>query len=112
MKITRKFILGSAFERGWKALGLQDNDLRRLQQSLLENPKLGDVIQGTGRLRKCRFAFEHRGKSGSARVCYIDFEKQETLYLLAVFAKKEQENLSQAERNALKKQISRLEEYL
>ena len=112
MKITRKFILGTAFEHSWKALGFHDEDLRRLQHELLENPKAGDVIRGTGRLRKLRFAFDHRGKSGSTRVCYVDFETKEILYLLVVFAKNEQENLSKAECNELKKKIDILEKQL
>ena len=86
-----------------------DDDLRRLQKELLQNPKTGDVIRGTGRLRKMRFAFEHRGKSGSTRVCYVDFEIKEVIYFLAVFAKNEQENLTKEERNILKKKIDILE---
>ncbi len=112
MIITRICILGSAFELSWKALGFQDNDLRRLQHDLLENPKAGDVIRGTGRLRKYLFAFKRRGKSGSTRVCYVDFEEKQTVYLLAVFAKNEQENLSKSERNILKKKIDILEKSL
>ena len=86
-----------------------DDDLRRLQEELLQNPKKGDVIRGTGRLRKMRFAFQHHGKSGSTRVCYVDFEIKEVIYLLAVFAKNEQENLTKEERNILKKKIDILE---
>lgn len=56
-----------------------------------------------------RFAFEHRGKSGSTRICYVDFEVKEVIYLLAVFAKNEQENLTKEERNILKKKIDILE---
>ena len=66
-------------------------------------------MRGTGRLRKMRFSFEHQGKSGSTRVCYVDFEVQEAIYLLAVFAKNQKENLSKAERNLLKKKIDILE---
>ena len=109
LKITRKFVLGSAFEKAWKSLGFKDEDLRRLQKELLQNPKVGDVIRGTGRLRKMRFAFEHRGKSGSTRICYVDFEVKEVIYLLAVFAKNEQENLTKEERNILKKKIDILD---
>lgn len=109
LKIIRKFILGTSFEKAWKSLGFVDDDLRRLQKELLQNPKTGDVIRGTGRLRKMRFAFEHRGKSGSTRVCYVDFEIKEVIYLLAVFAKNEQENLTKEERNILKKKIDILE---
>ena len=111
-KVRRMFIQATAFVRAWKTLGFTDEDLRRLELMLLKNPKIGDVITGTGRLRKVRFAFPNRGKSGSVRVCYVDFEEKEILYLFAVFAKNEQENLSQAECNMLKKQIEILESNL
>ena len=106
------FVYGTAFSRTWKELGFSDDDLRRLENSLLQNPKLGNVIRGTGRMRKMRFAFPYRGKRGSVRVCYVDFEKYAILYLLAIFAKNEQDNLNTAECNSLKKQIDRLEETL
>lgn len=112
MEVKRTFIQTRAFTKLWEHLGFWDSDLRRLENDLLLNPKAGNVIQGTGRMRKIRFAFEGRGKSGSARVCYVDFEAQETIYFLAVFAKNELENLSKAERNALKKQIDVLENNL
>ena len=112
LKVKRMFIQATIFTKLWKNLGFVDEDLRRLEITLLENPKAGDVIQGTGRLRKLRFAFPNRGKSGSVRVCYVDFEEKEIIYLFAVFAKNEQENLSQAERNFLKKQIEILEKNL
>ena len=79
---------------------------------MLEDPKAGSVIPGTGRLRKLRFAFPDRGKSGSVRVLYIDFEQQERIFLLNVFAKNEQENLTQEQRNNIKKSLLRLEEEL
>lgn len=109
MIIKRKFIIGTAFDKIWSSLGLKDTDLRRLQHDLLANPKVGPIIKGTGRLRKMRFSFEHRGKSGSMRVCYVDFEEFNIIYLLAIFVKNEQENLSRAECNILKKKIDLLE---
>lgn len=102
----------SAFSKSWESLGFTDKDLRRLENELLQNPKVGSVIKGTGRMRKMRFSFEGKGKSGSTRVCYVDFEIKETIFLLAVFAKNEVENLSKAERNILKKQIDVLENSL
>lgn len=112
MEIKRTFIQTRAFTRSWENLGFTDDDLHRLENELLHNPKIGAVIRGTGKMRKMRFAFEGRGKSGSTRVCYVDFEIKETIYLLAVFAKNELENLSKAERNYLKKQIEILENNL
>ena len=112
MKIERMFIQSSQFSRMWKTLGFSDEDLRRLETTLLENPKAGSVIVGTGRLRKIRFAFPHQGKSGGVRVCYVDFEEKGICYLLALFAKNEQENLTADERNILKTKIDLLDSTL
>lgn len=94
-----------SFRSDWKALGLTDSDLRRLQEELLANPKTGNAIQGTGGVRKMRFAFENRGKSGSVRIIYVDFEIHEKLYLLTAYPKSEKDNLTKAERNELKKLV-------
>ena len=110
-KIQREFIHGKKFDEQWRALGLDDDDLKDLQNILLKNPKIGAVIQGTGRLRKMRYAFKNRGKSHSARVCYVDFEIYGKIFLVMVFAKNEMENLSQAEKNSIKILIERLEKY-
>lgn len=112
MIIKRTFIQTSTFTKSWKELGFNDSDLRRLENELLQNPKVGNVIRGTGRLRKMRFAFEGRGKSGSTRVCYVDFEIKETIFLLAVFVKNEIENLLMEERLKLKHQIDILDDNL
>ena len=100
------------FDRQWQKMGLGDNELLLLQETLLENPKAGKVIKGTKGLRKIRIAFEGQGKSGSGRVTYIDFTVHETIYLITAFSKKEKDNLSQAERNAIAKIIVRLEQGL
>lgn len=68
---------------------------------LLDDPKIGAVLQGTGGIRKVRFAYENRGKSGSIRVIYIDFEVYEKIFLLTAFAKADQANLTAKERNDL-----------
>lgn len=68
-------------------------------------------MQGTGGIRKLRFAFENRGKSGSARVCYLDIETREEIHLLDVFAKNEKDNLSMQERNNLKQLVEFIKEF-
>lgn len=90
------------FTKKWISLGLSDDDLRHLQNILIENPKAGAVMQGTGGLRKVRFAFPNSGKSGSVRVCYIDIEGVLEIHLIDVFAKNEKENLSKEERNQIR----------
>ena len=56
-----------------------------------------------------RFSFPHRGKSGSVRVIYVDCEVYERIYLITAFQKADQDNLSKAERNDLKKLVEFLE---
>ena len=92
--MTRTFVELPIFRSRWDDLGLDDSDLRRLQMELLEDPKVGDVMRGTGGVRKMRFSFEHKGKSGGVRVIYVDFEVYEKIYLLTAYTKNEKDNLS------------------
>lgn len=64
-------------------------------------PKAGDLIQGTGGVRKLRWSRGGRGKSGGVRVIYYFHSEALPLYLLTVFGKGEKADLSQAERNEL-----------
>ena len=100
------------FDKQWKAMGLTDDDLRVLQEQLLDNPRLGAVIQGTGGLRKMRFALPGQGKSSSSRVAYVDFVIAETIYLIFAYPKNEKDNLSKKERNDIKKMIEVIEQTL
>lgn len=106
---SRIFVELPSFMARWKSLGLNDADLLRLEIELLNNPKVGAVLQGTGGVRKVRFAFEDRGKSGSIRVIYIDFEIYEKIFLLTAYAKADQANLTKQERNDLKGLVELLE---
>jgi hypothetical protein len=65
-------------------------------------PECGDLIRGTGGFRKVRVARQGMGKSGGARVVYIWRNQRFPVFLIAVFPKNEKENLSMAERNALR----------
>ena len=69
---------------------------------LAANPFAGDVMEGTGGVRKVRFATGGKGKSGGVRVIYYFHSELLPIYLFSVFAKNEKGNLSKAERNALK----------
>jgi hypothetical protein len=70
---------------------------------LANDPKAGDVMQGTGGMRKLRFATRMRGKSGSVRVVYYYYNPNVPVFLLRVYAKNEKANLTKAERNDLRK---------
>lgn len=110
--MTRTFVELPIFQKKWKAMGLDDKDLKRLQEELIADPKVGEVMQGTGGIRKMRFAFEKRGKSGSVRVIYVDFEVYEKIFLVTAYPKNEKENLTHSERNELKQMIQILENQL
>ena len=107
--MTREFVVLPSFLAKWINLGLGDEDMRRLEDGILDDPKVGPVMKGTGKVRKMRFAFENRGKSGSVRVIYVDFEVYEKVYFLDTYQKSDKDNLTQEERNNLKKAVEILE---
>lgn len=110
--MIRTFVELPMFRAKWKALGLNDDDLKRLQEQILLDPQAGAIMRETGGIRKMRFAFEHRGKSGSVRIIYIDFEVYEKIYLLTAYPKNEKDNLTKAERNELRELVKVLENQL
>jgi hypothetical protein len=106
--MTREFIILPEFDRCWLNLGLADEELADLQQQLCINPKICDVMEGTGGLRKMRYAYSGRSKSRNARVAYVDFSIYEKIYLIAAFSKSEQSNLTKAQCNNIKSVIKLL----
>ena len=68
---------------------------------LAEHPKAGDVMEGTGGVRKLRWRRGSQGKSGGVRVIYYFHNELMPLYLLTIFAKNERANLTKAQRNEL-----------
>lgn len=73
---------------------------------LAAHPKAGDLIEGTGGIRKLRWGKGGRGKSGGVRIIYYYHSDLMPLYLLSIFAKNAQTNLSKAERNDLAKLVN------
>jgi len=64
-----------------------DEDIRAMQNTLLENPNAGDLIQGGRGLRKLRVPLPGRGKRGGARVIYYHWIGQSQCYLIYAYAK-------------------------
>jgi hypothetical protein len=73
---------------------------------LAADPGCGVVIPGSGGIRKVRFGFGARGKSGGARIIYLYSGETLPVFVLTVFAKNEKANLSPAERNALARTVT------
>jgi hypothetical protein len=107
--MTREFVRMPEFERKWQSIGLNENDLSELEQFLCAHPESGPVIQGTGGLRKLRWKLGDKGKSSSVRTIYIDFAYYEKIYLITAYTKDEKDNLTQSEKNEIKKLVKLLE---
>jgi hypothetical protein len=112
--VTLTFIQLAPFAAKWKRLRLTDEDLVALETMLLDDPNAGAVMQGTGGLRKVRFAPPswHMGKSGAARVCYAHFAVLDSVCFVTLFAKTDQANLTRAERNDVATVLQRVREGL
>lgn len=82
---------------------LDDSAFRRLQLELMTNPTAGDVIKGTGGLRKIRFADENRGKGkrGGTRIIYYWWTEGRQFWLFTLYGKGEMSDLSENERKLL-----------
>lgn len=95
------FIETSVFTRQVGEL-LTDDEYFGFQVHLATNPLAGDVIQGTGGLRKVRVAAKGRGKRGGARVIYYYVSSAAQIRLLLIYAKGRKDDLSAAEKRTLR----------
>lgn len=100
--MNREFIETKSFTKSWNGLGLNEEDLKRLQEYLVEHPDAGEIIIGTGGLRKLRWKLPNKGKSSSVRTIYIDFSTYEKIYLIGVYTKSIKESLSDSEKKQLR----------
>ena len=90
---------------------LSDEERQELVSYLSAHPSDGDIMEGTGGIRKLRWARQGKGKSGGARVIYLYYNDGMPLYALTIYGKGEKDNLSQAERNELAKLVDVLIAY-
>jgi hypothetical protein len=103
----------SAFAAKWAKLKLTDEDLRALEEMLLDNPHAGAVIPGSGGLRKLRFAPSswHTGKRGATRVIYAFILSGEVAYLFTLYGKNERSDLLAQEKAVFRKVLERLQRW-
>jgi hypothetical protein len=86
-----------------KEAGMDDAVRAEIVNAISENPQIGDLMQGTGGFRKFRWARPGMGKRGGYRVVSYYYSAGLPVFLIAAFAKNERDNLSQQERNDLRK---------
>ena len=89
---------------------LVEEERAMLVDYLAYNPSAGDLIPGTGGVRKLRWALEGRGKRGGARVIYFHHNAEMPLFLLTAYAKNERADLSAGDRNEFRRLTEQLVE--
>ena len=94
----------SVFTRQVRRL-LDPESYRLLQLRLVAEPDAGNLIRGTGGLRKIRWEAEGRGKRGGIRVIYYWARTEDVILLLLVYGKAQQDDLTPEQRAALKQLI-------
>ena len=87
---------------------LSVDDKRELIDFLAEDPMAGDLISGTGGVRKLRFATSGRGKRGGARVIYYYLDGMMPIYLLLAYAKSAKSDLTPREKHAVSTLVAAL----
>jgi hypothetical protein len=84
---------------------LNEQEYHSFQLALLQRPKCGAVIRGSGGLRKVRWSLPGQGKRGGLRVIYFWDELSETCYLLYAFPKNKQEDLTAQQLRVLRQLV-------
>jgi len=81
---------------------LSDNEYKEMQKALLLEPEVGDLIHGSGGFRKMRWKQGSKGKRGGVRVIYYWEKSTQKLYLVVIYKKSVQEDLTQDQIKLLK----------
>jgi hypothetical protein len=102
-----EFVYLELFERTRNGV-ISDEEMKVLEDELLENPEKGSMQRDTGAVRKVRVATRGGRKSGGARVVYLYVQARETIYLLLAFPKNVQPNLTADQKKALRKLVAKL----
>ncbi len=96
----------SIFTKLIKAL-MSDDEYKDFQEVLVNRPDMGDLIQGSGGLRKVRWKLEGRGKSGGVRMIYYWVTADDQIRMVYVYPKGKQENLTLSQLAQLKQIVER-----
>ena len=72
---------------------LDDEEYAELQRHLDAHPEAGDVVPGSGGVRKLRWAAKGKGARGGVRVIYFLKVSVEQIWLLTLYGKGVRENI-------------------
>ncbi len=86
------FIESSVFERILPAY-LDDDEYSDLQQFLMQHPEVGEIVPGSGGVRKVRWSRPGTGKQGGLRIIYVVRYRPNEFWMLTLYAKSKRENV-------------------
>jgi mRNA-degrading endonuclease RelE of RelBE toxin-antitoxin system len=95
------FIESPVFTRQVISL-LSDDSYAEFQRFLAKQPDAGDVIQGTGGLRKIRWVAHGKGKRGGVRVIYFHVSARQQIRMLLIYRKGVKDDLTASEKKVLR----------
>ena len=81
---------------------ISDDEYRKLQLALVLRPEAGKIISGSGGLRKIRWKSGGSGKRGGLRLIYFWDVPEDTIYMLLIYKKSKQEDLTQSQLKILR----------
>lgn len=91
----------------WAGKYLPDEEYTELQHYLMQHPEAGQIIRGSGGIRKLRWSRQGMGKSGGVRIIYYWAKPRHQIYMLTIYSKSEKENI---DAETLKRIAKHLEE--
>ena len=89
---------------------LSDEDRKAFIDHIARNPEAGDVIEGTGGARKVRWGRDGSGKRGGVRAIYYYHDQDAPIFLLTVYPKNVKDNISVADKKAIRAAIGLIKE--
>jgi hypothetical protein len=106
--IIQSAIFSRLLDRLIREHKLLEEDYEKLEQALINDPKMGDVIPGMAGLRKTRLKSASKGKSGGFRIDYLDIPDFGMLHLIVIYPKNVKEDLSSDEKKIVLEMIRRI----
>jgi len=107
MEIVRTSAYAAALKR-LKKLGASSSDIIAMEDAIVRAPEAGALIRGTNGLRKLRFGYGGRGKSGGGRTIYFVMLGDDVIYLLVAYAKADKKDLTAGEKRLFSALIEEL----
>jgi hypothetical protein len=104
-----KIVYTTVYERRVGTL-LTPAERKQAEDAIAANPTVHPVMQGTGGIRKARAARGSKGKRGGARIAFYFWQTESTIFMLTVYAKSEQEDLSAEDKRRLRALVDLLKE--